>query len=209
MVYLCKGRKKYHRRGGDDRMTRNEFLSILESSLGNINQSDRIDILYDYKEHFNAGMSEGKSEGDICMALGDPKVIAKQYRVDCIVKQADENRTAGNILRAIFAALSLGFFNLIITLPVFASLIAVMISLYAAAVSITVAGVGAFLAIFLQPVLPEYIMIPDINMGVVIFGSIGLTALGLLFCIGCVYVSKFFYQITIKYIKANIKIISR
>ena len=190
-------------------MTRNEFLSILESSLGNINQSDRIDILYDYKEHFNAGMSEGKSEGDICMALGDPKVIAKQYRVGCIVKQADENRTAGNILRAIFAALSLGFFNLIITLPVFASLIAVMISLYAAAVSITVAGVGAFLAIFLQPVLPEYIMIPDINMGVVIFGSIGLTALGLLFCIGCVYVSKFFYQITIKYIKANIKIISR
>ncbi len=190
-------------------MNRNEFLSILERSLGNMAQSDRIDILYDYKEHFNIGMAEGKSEEDICLALGDPRTIAKQYRVDHIVKQADENRTAGNILRAIFAALSLGFFNLIIILPVFFTLVGILLSLYGAAVSITVAGVGCLLAVILQPVFPDFINIPTINQGVIIFGSVGLTAMGLLFSVGCINVTKFFYHITIKYIKANIKIISK
>lgn len=190
-------------------MNRSEFLDVFEKSLGNINQSDRIDILYDYKEHFNAGMADGKSEEEICAALGDPRVIAKQYRIDKIVKQADENRTAGNMLRAVFAALSLGFFNLIITLPVFASLMAVLISFYAAAVSITVAGIGCFLATVLEPVFPDYISLMDINKGVLVFTSAGLTSLGLLFCIGDVYTTKFFYHITLKYIKANIRIISR
>lgn len=190
-------------------MNRNEFLNILEKSLGNVTQSDRIDILYDYKEHFNIGVAEGKSEEDICLALGDPRAIAKQYRVDHIVKQADENRTAGNILRAIFAALSLGFFNLIIILPVFFTLVGILLSLYGVAVSTTVAGVGCFLAVFLQPVLPDYINIPDINQGVIIFVSVGLTAMGLLFSIGCINATRFFYNITIKYIKANVKIISK
>ena len=190
-------------------MNRNEFLNTLERSLGNMTQSDRIDILYDYKEHFNAGMTDGKSEEDICMALGDPKSIAKQYRVDHIVKQADENRTAGNIMRAIFAALSLGFFNLIIILPVFFTLIGILISLYGAAISITIGGIGVFLAILLQPVFPDYINLLELNKGVLIFASVGLTSLGLLFCIGDAYITKFFYHITIKYIKANIKIISK
>ena len=190
-------------------MNRNEFLNILERSLGNISQSDKIDILYDYKEHFNVGMSDGKSEEEICNSLGDPGMIAKQYRVDHIVKQADENRTAGNILRALFAALSLGFFNLIIILPVFFTLLGVLLGLYGASIGISVGGIFGFIAVILQPIFPGLINYPDFNPGVLIFATVGLASLGLLMDIGCVYVTKFFYNITIKYIKANIKIISR
>jgi uncharacterized membrane protein len=190
-------------------MNRNDFLNTLDRSLGNISAMDRSDILYDYQEHFTIGLSEGKTEEEICGELGDPKSIAKQYRVDYIVKQADENKSAGNILRAIFAALSLGFFNLVIMLPIFGVLIAVLASLYACAIAITASGVGIFLGTLLQPVLPQLVNIPSINEGILIFSSFGLTALGLLFVIGDAYVTKFFYFITMKYIKANIKIIAK
>lgn len=190
-------------------MSRNEFLNILERSLGSMSQMDKNDVLYDYKEHFNAGLNEGKTEEEICSALGDPRALAKQYRVDYIVKQADENHTAGNIVRAIFAALSLGFFNLIFIIPIFAGLIGVLIGLYAASVGIGISGVGLFFATLLQPTFTGWVCIPDINEGILIFTSFGLAGLGTLLTIVNVYITKFFYVITMKYIKANIRIISK
>ncbi len=190
-------------------MSRNEFLSILEHSLGSMSQEDKNDVLYDYKEHFNSGMSEGKTEEEICSALGDPKAIARQYRVEHIVRQADQNRTAGNIVRAVFAALSLGFLNLVFILPVFAGLIGVLIGLYAAAAGIAVSGAVLFFATLLQPFFTEWVSLPDINEGILIFTSFGLAGLGTLFIIGDVYLTKFFYIITMKYIKANMRIISK
>jgi uncharacterized membrane protein len=190
-------------------MNRNEFLNILERSLASMSQSDRDDILYDYKEHFNAGMTDGKSEAEICNALGDPRALAKQYRVDYIVKQADENRSAGNILRAIFAALSLGFFNLIFMLPIFMAFVGVLLGFYAFAAGITLSGLAVLAATFINLFSPGAINMININPGILVFGGSGLTALGLLFCVADIYVTKFFYQITIKYIKANIKIISK
>lgn len=190
-------------------MNRNDFLNTLDRSLGNISAEEKNDILYDYREHFNIGLSQGKTEEEICGTLGDPKTIAKQYKVDYIVKQAVENRSAGNILRAVFAALSLGFFNLVVMLPVFACFIAVLVSLYACAIGITFSGIGLFLATVLQPFFPQLVDMPQINEGILIFASCGLIAMGLLFSIGDIYVTKFFYFITIKYIKANIKIIAK
>lgn len=190
-------------------MNRNDFLNILERSLGSMSQMEKNDVLYDYKEHFNAGLSEGETEEEICSKLGDPVSIAKQYRVDYIVKQADENRTAGNIVRAIFAALSLGFFNLIFIIPIFAGLIGVLAGLYGASIGIGISGVALFFGTLLQPAFTGWISIPDINPGILVFTSFGLAGLGTLFTIGNIYVTKFFYVITMKYIKANIRIISK
>jgi Predicted membrane protein len=190
-------------------MNRNEFLTILERSLVNMSPSDREDILYDYKEHFNAGLTEGKTEEEISKALGDPKTIAKQYKVDYIVKKADENRNAGNILRALFAALSLGFFNLIFILPVFAALIGILFGFYGTAIGVTFSGIGIFLMTILHQIYPNSIDMINLNPGVLIFGSVGLISMGLLISVADIYITKFFYHITIKYIKANAKIISR
>ena len=190
-------------------MSKNEFLTILERSLSNMSPSDRDEILYDYNEHFNAGLSEGKTEEEICKSLGDPRTIAKQYNVDYIVKKADENRSAGNILRALFAALSLGFFNLIIILPVFAVLVGILMGFYGTALGVTLSGVGILLLTILHQIYPNSIDMINLNPGILIFGSVGLTSMGLLISIADIYITKFFYHITIKYIKANVKIISR
>lgn len=190
-------------------MNRSEFINLLDRSLGNIPAADKSDILYDYQEHFSVGMEQGKTEEEIAETLGDPRNIARQYRVDHIVKQAEETKTAGNMVRAIFAALSLGFFNLVFMLPIFFTLLGILIGLYGAALGITLGGAAGILAVVLEPVFPNWISLPDINIGIPLFACAGLLAMGILFFIGNAYITRFFYQITIRYIKANINVIRR
>lgn len=60
-------------------MTRSEFMRRLSSALGSIPQNERGEILNDYFEHFEAELKKGKTEEEICAALGNPEEIAKSY----------------------------------------------------------------------------------------------------------------------------------
>ena len=61
-------------------MNKTEFFKILEEGLNDFPNQELQDILYDYKEHFTNALSEGKSEEEIILELGDPYVIVNQYR---------------------------------------------------------------------------------------------------------------------------------
>ncbi len=41
-----------------------------------MSQNDKREIMLDYEEHFIDGLAEGRSDEEICEALGDPKQIA-------------------------------------------------------------------------------------------------------------------------------------
>lgn len=60
-------------------MNKEQYLKDLESLLSPLPESERKDILYDYKEYFFEGINEGKSEDDIIKALGSPEKVAKPY----------------------------------------------------------------------------------------------------------------------------------
>ncbi len=60
-------------------MTKNEFLNALHRALLYLPAKDRQEILQDYEEHFAAGFEQGKTEEEICRALGDPEEIAQTY----------------------------------------------------------------------------------------------------------------------------------
>jgi hypothetical protein len=66
-------------------MNRNEFVSTLRNGLGNISPASVEEILYDYREHFDIGLEQGKTEDEISQSLGDPRLIARQYRAEYIV----------------------------------------------------------------------------------------------------------------------------
>lgn len=189
-------------------MNRNEFMSRLQNTLGNISPAAKEEIMYDYREHFEIGIEQGKTEEEICSGLGDPRLIARQYRAEYMVQQADTNKSAGNILRALFAALSLGFFNLIVMLPVMAAWVGVLAGFYGVSIGLIFGGIGALLGTILAPVVP-WVSIPDINPIILILGSTSITSLGLLFGIGTIMLTKWTYQVTIRYIKTNIRIISK
>lgn len=189
-------------------MNKKLFLQELSKRLHRIPQEERADILADYEDHFTAGLEAGKTEEQIAASLGSPESIAKNFTADYVLKEADENRTAGNIFRAVIAIISLGFFNLVFVLGPFIGLLAVLFAFMVAGFAISASGIGVFLAAILSPVLPTIVDM-SFHPLVAALTGVGLTALGLLILIGDFFLAKLFYSVTIKYLQLNIKIINR
>jgi len=188
-------------------MNKKEFLGRLSELIKDIPEEEKKDILFDYEEHFRIGLEKGRKEEEIAASLGDPKVIAKQSRASCILKEAEKTTSASNIMRAIFAAVGLGFFNLVIVLGPAIGLIGILVALFAAAFAITVSGAAVLLGTLLGPVFAWNVYIPFAAVVSIPLG-IGLTALGLLSIIGTFYLTKFFYKLSISYLKMNLQIIT-
>ena len=188
-------------------MNRDKFLEILSKELTDIQEDDKMEILFDYNEHFTIGIQEGRTEEEIAESLGEPKIIAKQIKADYKINKAEETASTGNVFRAIFAVISLGFFNLIFVLGPFLGIVGVLFGLFAAAIALVFSGIALFIGTFAAPIFPQFISIPT-NPVICIILSIGITALGILFTIGVGYLTKWFYKLTVKYLRLNINIIS-
>lgn len=189
-------------------MNRNEFMEQLRNGLNGISQEEIEDILYDYEEHFEIGLSKGKTEEEIAKELGNPKSIAKAYRASATVTAAENDPSPGNLFKAILSAMALGFFNLVIVLGPFIAMIGLLFALYAISVGFILGGVGSFFGTIVSPFLPYSINVGMHPITSISFG-IGLTSLGVLIMIGSFYLTKLLYQGTIKYLRWNINIIKR
>jgi uncharacterized membrane protein len=187
-------------------MNKQTFLTALRNSLSGLSNEDIEDILYDYEEHFRIGMEQGKSEDDIAETLGDVKSIARQYKADCLIKKAEENASAGNVIRAVVAAGLLGFFNLVVVLGPFLGLVSALLSLFVVAGCLIVVGPVLIACVALAPFYDQ-ISLGGINPAFIIFASIGVTCLGLLSTIGLSYLTKYFYIGTVKYLKWNVEFV--
>jgi uncharacterized membrane protein len=175
--------------------------------LSEFPKEDREEILYDYEEHFRMGLAEGKSEEEISKSLGDVYMIARQFKATFTIKRAETTASAGNLIRAVLATVGLGFFNLVFVLGPFMGLVGILIGLFAAAIGLTMAGLGVFLALIISPMFSA--INTDMNPVFLIFSSTGLTCFGLLFLIGDVYLTKFFFKGTLAYLKWNISVITQ
>ncbi|WP_075980064.1 DUF1700 domain-containing protein [Bacillus massilinigeriensis] len=180
-------------------MVKNEFISKLESLLSRVPEDDRREMLYDYEEHFEIGLANGKSEKDLIAELGDPYVIARDLLADYRVEKAEKDRTVSNIFHAIIASISLSFFNLVFVLGPVIGLLGVYIGLCATALALTLSP----LVVIFSSVMGFSYESFTVNF----FVSITLFSLGALLSIGMIYVGKFFYQIILRYIKFNIRVI--
>lgn len=191
-------------------MTKQEFIDILTRSLGSLPLGDRDEILFDYEEHFRIGLAEGKAEEEIANSLGDPRTIARQFNADYHVKQAEADATVSNTFKAVMATLGLGFFNLIFVLGPFLGLLGALFGLFIAAGAIIISGIALFAATIFGPFIPIAVDSTFIMMAspaAAFFVSVGLVSLGLLFMIGNVYLVKYFFIGTVRYLKFNMKII--
>jgi len=188
-------------------MNKKEFLGRLSELIEDISGEEKKDILFDYEEHFRIGLEKGRKEEEIAASLGDPKVIAKQSRASCILREAEKTTSASNIIRAIFAAVGLGFFNLVIVLGPAMGLLGIFVALFASAFAITISGVAVLFGTLIGPVFAWNVYIPFAAVVSIPLG-IGLTALGLLSLIGTFYLTKFFYKLSISYLKMNLQIIT-
>src|SRR5690625_5170729 len=108
-------------------MTKNNFLSQLTNLLKKLPEKERVEILQDYVDHFAFGLEEGKTEEEIVKSLGSPSQIAKEIRANYHIDQVNTSTSIGNILRATWAVIGLGFFNLVIVLGPAIALVSVIL----------------------------------------------------------------------------------
>lgn len=191
-------------------MNKQEFMDVLRRSLADLPSAERDEILYDYEEHFRIGISEGKPEHEIAASLGDPRTLAKQFSADYHVTRAEAEASVSNTFSAVLATLGLGFFNLVFVLGPFLGLLGVLFGFFVASGAIVLSGIAVLAATFFGAFLPvgmDAVTLGPATPVAAFFLAIGLICLGLLLLIGNVYLVKYFFIGTVKYLKFNLKII--
>lgn len=190
-------------------MQQNEqiYLHTLRVRLhGHVSPEDLEEILSDYAEHFSIGKSEGRSEEELCRALGTPEDVAREILASYMVKKAEQARSAGNIWHAVMATLGLGIFNLVVVLLPFIILIALLTVIFVSGVLMVVLGPILLLVSILQ-MLGISVAMPWSSPLAGFFISLGITVAGVFLVMAGFCLVKFFYRVGIRYLKWNIRII--
>ena len=73
-------------------MNKTEYLAKLTNELGHMPYGDVKDIIQSIEEHFDEGVSEGRSEEEIAESLGDPKELAAEFKDGAKFKQIMKKR---------------------------------------------------------------------------------------------------------------------
>lgn len=178
-------------------MTKVQFFNELERLLKKIPDDDRKEVLYDFEEHFAAGFEEGKREEDIAAELGKPQVIARELLLDYRIEQAEKEKSMKHIVQAIMATVGISFFNLIFVFGPVVAIIGIYIGLSGMAVTLILSPFIWLISLLLEPV----------NVLNQFFVSLSLCGAGVLLGIGLYYFGKFLYEMLLKYVKFNLRIV--
>ena len=178
-------------------MSRYEFLNRLYQQLQPMSKDEVDSIMYDYEEHFEMGLADGKSEAQIVNELGNPYKIAKELKATSYINSAHHDPNTKNLFRAAMATLGLGVVNIFFILPALISYISVIISL------IVLTFVFSLSPIFL---LLDYVINgQDAVSWFEGFMTLSLVGLGFIF-IACLYhVIRISNQLFLKYIQWNVQ----
>lgn len=133
----------------------NDFLTRLERSLKHMDAQEKQDILQDYREHFEIGLESGKTEKQIARALGEPEQLAKLFSAMGAAGRAHDSRGLKTSLRMIGAFLSYKVGGGTLAAILYFACLAVMISLYAGAAGVALAGAGS-LAVMVAEIVKGY-----------------------------------------------------
>lgn len=177
-------------------MSKEQFLMKLEASLKRICKEERQDILQDYEEYFAIGMEQGKSEQEISASLGNTKQIAKELLASYHLDKVERTTSAGNIFRAVWAVIGLGFFNILIVLAPFCVLLGVAVSGWAVSLAFILSPLGVVVNLFMsQFVLSD------------LFFSLALCGIGIFIAMGMLVATKAITKGFIRYLKFNITVV--
>ncbi len=166
----------------------NEFLTRLERSLKHMSADEKQDILADYREHFEIGMASGKSEEQLAKALGEPEQLAKMFSAMGAAGRAHESKGVRTSLRMLGAFLSFKVGGGILAAMLYFASLSAMVSLYAGATGVVLAGAGT-LAVMAIEIIKGY----PIWAITAFFAAMMLISGGLLCCKGLAQVWRWLF----------------
>ncbi len=193
-------------------MNKDEYLERLTELVKDMPKEEREDILLDYEEHFMIGLEKGRTEEEISRALGDPETVAKQIKVEQKIKKAEDKPSVGSMYEAALAAAGLGFFNLVFIAGPALLLAAIIAGLFLTGLAVIFSGILTTISPLFQVLFPNNTFHLPAGSGffgnlVIMAGGIGLTIAGIILVVLMAYIAKWFYNLMIKYLKLNLKII--
>lgn len=179
-------------------MNEDQFLGTLDKYLKKLPKEERQDILHDFKEHFEIGKMEGKSEKEISESLGSPNKIAKEMIASYHLEKVETNASAGDVLRAVWAVIGLSFFNLVIVLGPFIAIAGLVLGGWAVGISFTISPLLVLINLFIYP---------DTFLWFDFFISFVLSGVGLFITIGMYFATRLLIRGFTKYLQVNVKFV--
>lgn len=184
-------------------MTKTAYMDKLKGYLHSLPSEELEDILSDYDEHFEVGLSKGKTAEEISKELGDPYDISRNYiNANSINNLPVSNNNNNN---GILIILLLIAFNIIIVLGPYISIVGLLIGMYISGLSFIFGGIALMLgnAFNFIGIISQPHIFTSLGFG------IGLSSLGVLTLILGIYLSKLLIILTKRYISWNIEIVNR
>lgn len=179
-------------------MNKKQFLAELDDALKHISVEERQDILQDFEEHFAVGREEGKSEEEITAGLGSPQQISKEMLASYHIEKVETTATTGNVFRAVWAVIGLGFFNLVIVLGPFIALIGILFAGWVTGISFIASPLLVIFDTIIHPGTFDFFSL---------FLSLVLAGLGLFIVIGMYFATRVLMNGFVRYLKFNTKIV--
>lgn len=179
-------------------MNKEAFLKGLDTSLKRIPADERQDIMQDFEEHFVFGLEEGKTEEEIAASLGSPNQIAKELLASYHLEKVEATATTGNIIRATWAVIGLGFFNLVIVLGPFIALAGVAIAGWASGIAFIL---SPLLVLINAGIYPKTFTFFDLSFSILLGG------VGLFIAIGMFFATRGLSNGFVRYLQFNVKLV--
>ncbi|MBV8658724.1 MAG: DUF1700 domain-containing protein [Burkholderiales bacterium] len=126
-------------------MSRANFLENLRKALAGFSKRDVDDIIADYEEYFREAQAAGRDELAVAKALGAPRQLARQLRVDARVQAWETHRSPSTLAGMALSITGVGLLNLLMIGPIF-GLLSVIVALFVCAFATFCAGLGLMLA---------------------------------------------------------------
>jgi uncharacterized membrane protein len=188
---------------------KDEFLKSLRDSLSSFSSEEREEIIRDQEEYIRDAVTAGRNEEAVITSLGDPKAFASKLQVQTKLDRVNAPSSGmpeqvRNVFGAVLAILALAPFNVIFVLGPFMALVGITIAGWAMSfsgilIAATLLGAFAFKLVFFGVGLYTHLSAFFLCMGVVGLGLLGLV---LMF-----WITKFFIQGTVSYLRWNLKMI--
>lgn len=140
-------------------MTAQTWLEILEDNIKKLPKADREGVISYYKEFIADGIENGENEEDFVATLGNPHDVAKRILEENGIKDSAKSVDLGEFYQnpppiaknglPLWVKLLIGFFGVIVGIPVVISLmagwLAVLVSVWACFVAFVASAFGCAL----------------------------------------------------------------
>ena len=185
------------------------YLTELRKHLSRLPQSEIDEILADYREHFEIGRSQGKSDDTIAESLGRPRIVAQNHVMNSLILEANNSPSlvhrSSLLLKILFIFFVLAPFNFLILIGPF--LVAALLIFIGWVIPVAVASMSISLIGALIFSTSKLALGFVLSMAI-LFGFLGVLGISVLMGLIMLMVSRLFIQLVSQYVKWNINFVT-